>query len=80
MLTTNQRLDKLAASRVDFQARGMLQGSMFNGNLVPPEPPPLQEVDDDDDDGGAVEGDVLGEVKLARKACTFYFLWLIYNR
>lgn len=80
MLTTNQRLDKLAASRVDFQARGMLQGSMFDGNLVPPEPPPLQEVDDDDDDGGAVEGDVLGEVKLARKACTFYFLWLIYNR
>jgi hypothetical protein len=79
MLTTNQRLDKLAASRIDFQARGMLQGSMFDGNLVPPEPPPLQEVDDDDDDGGAVEGDVLGEVKLARKARAFYISWLIYN-
>ena len=73
MLTTNQRLDKLAASCIDFQARGMLQGSMFDGNLVPLEPPPLQAVDNDDDDGGAVDGDVLGEVKLARKACMFYF-------
>ncbi|KAG1762208.1 hypothetical protein EDD22DRAFT_778730, partial [Suillus occidentalis] len=27
MLLTNQRLDKLAAARVDFQARGMLKGS-----------------------------------------------------
>ena len=45
---------------------------MFDGNHVPPEPPPLQAVDNDDD-GGAVDGDVLGEVKLARKACTFYF-------
>jgi hypothetical protein len=28
MLQTNQRLDKLAASRVDFMARGMLTGSL----------------------------------------------------
>ena len=27
MLTTNQRLDQLAAARVDFAARGMLEGS-----------------------------------------------------
>ncbi|KAG2367402.1 hypothetical protein BDR07DRAFT_1448953 [Suillus spraguei] len=30
MLLTNQRLDKLAAARVDFEARGMLRGSCQN--------------------------------------------------
>ncbi|KAH9988333.1 hypothetical protein BJV77DRAFT_1061430 [Russula vinacea] len=30
MLLTNQRLDKLAASRVDFEARGMLKGSLLS--------------------------------------------------
>ena len=30
MLLTNQRLDKLAASRVDFAARGMLQGTCLS--------------------------------------------------
>ncbi|KAF8810283.1 hypothetical protein BYT27DRAFT_7253875 [Phlegmacium glaucopus] len=44
MLMTNQRLDKLAASRIDFQAHGMLQGSLFDNNIVPPEPPPLKEL------------------------------------
>lgn len=33
MLTTNQRLDKLAASRVDFAERGMLNGTCLSGVL-----------------------------------------------
>ncbi|KAG6905029.1 hypothetical protein DXG01_005543 [Tephrocybe rancida] len=68
MLITNQRLDKLAAARVDFKARGMLDGSLF---LHLPPPLPIQIApnnNDDDDDGGAVDDDILGEVTLARKA------------
>ena len=34
MLTTNQRLDKLAAARVDFAARGMLVGTCLSEALV----------------------------------------------
>ena len=30
MLTTNQRLDKLASARVDFEERGMLEGSCLS--------------------------------------------------
>src|ERR1700761_1103297 len=36
MLLTNQRLDKLATARVDFEERGMLDGSLFP---FPPPPP-----------------------------------------
>lgn len=39
MLLTNQRLDKLAAARVDFNARGMLKGPLLTSGL-PVEPPP----------------------------------------
>ncbi|KAF8801821.1 hypothetical protein BYT27DRAFT_7309117 [Phlegmacium glaucopus] len=66
MILTNQRLDKLAAARVDFKARGMLLAPVF-GELVEPEPPPPQTLNEEDDDGGAVDGDVLGEVLLAQK-------------
>ncbi|KAI0639528.1 hypothetical protein C8Q77DRAFT_1214064 [Trametes polyzona] len=34
MLLTNQRLDKLAAARIDFDARGMLQGSCYEAMLT----------------------------------------------
>jgi len=34
MLLTNQRLDKLAASRVDFAARGMLEGNCLESMLL----------------------------------------------
>jgi hypothetical protein len=34
MLVTNQRLDKLAASRVDFDARGMLTGTILTSALA----------------------------------------------
>jgi hypothetical protein len=63
MLVTNQRLDKLAAARVEFQACGLLGGQQF-GLL---EPPPLDPpTGDDDDDGCAVDGDVDSEVVLAQ--------------
>ena len=64
MLLTNQRLDKLAAIHVNFQARGML-----SGNDLEPEPPPLPSAahDEDDDDGGAVDGAISAEVILAKR-------------
>jgi len=68
MLLTNQRLDKLAATRVDFEARGMLNNSLFtvdNTGIVIPTTIPS--VVDDDDDGEAVDGEVLAEVLLAKK-------------
>ncbi|KAG6818469.1 hypothetical protein H0H93_004738 [Arthromyces matolae] len=71
MLVTNQRLDKLAASRVNFQHRGMLNSSIFDTNDIPAPPAAnLPDGDDEDDDGGAVEGNVWGEVLLARKPIT----------
>jgi hypothetical protein len=66
MLITNQRLDKMAAARVDFQARGMLDHAPAINVDLPPEPPAKLA---DDDDSGAVDGmDILAEVQLARKA------------
>jgi len=74
MLLTNQRLDKLAASRVDFAARGMLEGPLFKLNGVPvdPDPPPPSESNPGDEDSGAGDAEAvegltsLGDVKLAR--------------
>ena len=73
MLVTNQWLNKLAAARVNFQARGMLNASIFSGHDLPgTQPPPTMRTEvNEDDDGGAVDGDILGEVTLARKPCTF---------
>ncbi|KAF8878630.1 hypothetical protein BD779DRAFT_1613015 [Infundibulicybe gibba] len=49
MLLTNQRLDKLAAARVDFVDRGMLPSTY----PPPPQPPPpLQDPNNDDSNGG----------------------------
>ncbi|KAG6808699.1 hypothetical protein H0H92_003209 [Tricholoma furcatifolium] len=65
--STLQRLDKLAASRVDFTRRGMLTASLFSDESNMPRIPQAAN-DDDDDDGGAVEGrNIWGEVLLARK-------------
>lgn len=83
MLLTNQRLDKLAAARVELESRGLLNGSFFDKDdpqvLNLPDAP-LENVTmpvlttgearkgaEDDDDGGAVDGQVLGDVKLAQK-------------
>ncbi|KAG1760301.1 hypothetical protein EDD22DRAFT_980688 [Suillus occidentalis] len=76
MLLTNQRLDKLAASRLDFAARGMLVGSVLSRAVatltVGPEDEPnapviAPEVEGEVDDGEAVDGPtVLAFVQLAR--------------
>ena len=65
MLVTNQRLDKLAAARVDFQARGMLDWRLRPPDL-PPDLPANNLSDEEDDDGGAVDGDIDSEVILAQ--------------
>ncbi|KAJ7027114.1 hypothetical protein C8F04DRAFT_1288082 [Mycena alexandri] len=65
MLTINERLDKLAAARVDFTERGMLSGP--DARTAGPMgllPPVLEE--EDDDLPSAEERDILGEVKLAK--------------
>ncbi|KAF8868620.1 hypothetical protein CPB85DRAFT_1554794 [Mucidula mucida] len=76
MLDVNQRMDKLAAMRVDFCSRGMLAGSIFD-DVAPPPPPPdpvsksVSGPDKDDDDDGAVDtGDLLSEVVMAAKPIT----------
>ncbi|EKM57346.1 uncharacterized protein PHACADRAFT_172980 [Phanerochaete carnosa HHB-10118-sp] len=81
MLVTNQRLDKLAAFRVELAARGMLDGPL-PGLLThfPLSPPPPQLAipttkgslpTDDNDDEGAIDGDqVEAEVVLARNPKT----------
>jgi hypothetical protein len=65
MLITNQRLDKLAAARVDFKARGMLD-RRFGPPELPPDVPVNNLQDEEDDDGGAVDGDIDSEVILAQ--------------
>ncbi|KAJ7107151.1 hypothetical protein C8R43DRAFT_1114272 [Mycena crocata] len=70
MLLTNQRLDKLAAARADFTARGMMAGSLLPPPPVPardtPSPPP-EDPNDERVDAGAIEGPTcVGEVKLAK--------------
>ncbi|KAK7684219.1 hypothetical protein QCA50_012543 [Cerrena zonata] len=63
MLVTNQRLDKLAAARVDFTCRNMINTTTL------PMPSPSQSKTTDDSDDPIVEGErVLGEVKLAKCA------------
>ena len=80
MLVTNQRLDKLAAARVNFQARGMLSSSIFDQHDQHDQPPlathPSDDTNNEDDDGGAVDGTVLGEVTLARKPHTSFYSFL----
>ncbi|KAJ6608151.1 hypothetical protein B0H10DRAFT_1955616 [Mycena sp. CBHHK59/15] len=67
MLTINDRLDKLAAARVDFVDRGMMADP-----AAPPLPataaaaPTAGNGDDDDDGGASDERKILGEVILAK--------------
>ena len=75
MLVTNQRLDKLAVARVNFQAHGMLSALLFS-NRLEPAPPPLSE-DNDNNDGGAIDGKILGEVILAKRASSFFIFVLL---
>ncbi|KAK7001906.1 hypothetical protein R3P38DRAFT_3283720 [Favolaschia claudopus] len=66
MLTINDRLDKLAAARVDFTERGMLDGPAAR-QLASSSAAPTADRDDDDEELGSTdELEFLGEVKLAR--------------
>ncbi|KAJ7434405.1 hypothetical protein FB451DRAFT_1467623 [Mycena latifolia] len=71
MLTINDRLDKLAAARVDFIERGMLAGPAARALPAVPVPAPEDE-DEDDDLAGPDDRDILGEVKLARNHIRHY--------
>ena len=72
MLLSNQCLDKLAAARVDFVARGMLNGALLPDHL---QDSMAQDAHDEDDDEGVVEGlRYVGEVRLAKHACNFFSL------
>jgi hypothetical protein len=70
MLNTNQRLDKLAAMRCDFIARGMLPAGHTprrNISLIPrPHQAEINDRDAEDNDEGPVEENVDGHVSLAR--------------
>ncbi|KAI0702724.1 hypothetical protein C8Q76DRAFT_771687 [Earliella scabrosa] len=83
MLITNQRLDKLAAARVDFTARGMLNGpclptipeeDAFEGLGLLDDIEELVQlaekhlvIDEDEDDGPVDTDALLGEVVLAKR-------------
>jgi hypothetical protein len=81
MLLTNQRLDKLAACRVDFKTRGMLDGPSLVNDLVLnkdgcPEviaPAPVGDADDGDSDP-VLGPRILSQVILAKKKGTL-FAW-----
>lgn len=67
MLVINQRLDKLAAARIDFKQREMLKGSLVAEGVK------VLEADDEDDEGGAVNGTTaLNHVILARTPGALY--------
>jgi hypothetical protein len=64
MLLTNQRVDKLAASRVHFADCGLLQASILPERYRPQAPPVTQ---DEDEDEKAVDGPaILGWTKLTK--------------
>jgi len=74
MLLTNQRLDKLANSRVDFAARRMLaapplpDGTVVRVDLTGPTNVHVDDQLGDNDAGAVVGPQVLAEVKLAKRA------------
>jgi hypothetical protein len=78
MLLTNQRLDKLAAARVDFESRGMLdRPSIVRDVPPPPLPPPAP--DQDDDEAADVSGmTALGDVKLAIRPGERHMVLMLY--
>ena len=88
MLVTNQRLDKLAAARVDFVNRGMLDPKTpqhVGVNLVPMARRENQSGDEDENEEGehpAADPSqtvrvpmVTGNVTLARTRSMFFFLF-----
>jgi len=87
MLVINQRLDKLAAMRSDFVARGMLlagyspnRDSKTPCGLRPQQPGSKrscadeQDDNDDDNEGPVDSDDALGRVVLGRRHGTYTYL------
>ena len=75
MLLTNQRLDKLAAARVDFVDRGMLPPSIFRPqNHLTAKTNRNTEDSDEDEDQDCLEM-VEGNVILARSRSMFRFFF-----
>ena len=74
MLTTNQRVDKLAAARVHYDACGILSRSMLPGRYFSATPKPDAEVINDDEAGAVDSPTGLGETILARCAGTCSFM------
>ncbi|KIL54650.1 hypothetical protein M378DRAFT_92135 [Amanita muscaria Koide BX008] len=68
MLLINQRMEKLAATRINFAARGLLANSGFQEYRELPQRVrrELQRIQDEDDDGGGVDGNIIAEVVMAR--------------
>lgn len=66
MLLTNQRNDKLAASTVDFAARGMLDGPITLISHPPIIPPPDPKLEDDDNSAAPMRIRVPPTVTLAK--------------
>ena len=78
MLLTNQRLDKLAAARVDFVDRGMLPPSIFRPqNHLTAKTNRNTEDSDEDEDQDCLEM-VEGNVILARSRSMFIYLFFFY--
>jgi hypothetical protein len=73
MLLTNQRLDKLAAARVDFESRGMLDQRSILRDV-----PPLAPNEYDDEAVDAPGMTVLGDVKLAARPGERHFILMQY--
>ena len=73
MLSTNQCIDQLAATRIEFNIRGML-GNGLPCFVDPPDKPPdstqtIRRDGSDDDDGGDLDGEgIITEVQLAQTA------------
>jgi hypothetical protein len=73
MLIRNQRHDKLAAARVEFEARGMLNCVTPMDVEMPPDPSAT--VASDADSGTVDAPHILAEVQLARKPSEPEFKW-----
>ena len=77
MLLINQRNDKLAASKVDFIDRGMLNGPLMGRPIdramaIPPLTSTPEALEHEEEDAGPVEGEKFeGEVTLARTSGEF---------
>ena len=76
MLIINQRLDKLAAIRSDFTARGMLPSASASVPQAEHPGPQNTPAENGNDNEGPVEENVLGHVSLARTRGTFLHLFM----